>query len=222
MTHIAPKLLKACFEGFVKTAPEAKAEAQIVETAVAALLVNKKPFLENSEAFIKIMEAHETFDRIHGIIYDIFCVNYLEINDFDDDYWESEEWEAIEELTFDNGTELFNVITYLKECLETDVEPEMDDFLEEYLLIEDEDFQEEVEIYESLIKHREVEALSYEKIAKIAQELDDDDPIWYIFYPVMCFFYEQAFDVNNAEYEKHNFEGPEYTAIMNVMRAATK
>jgi len=64
----------------------------------------------------------------------------------EEDYLDSPEWEDIEEETLDRGTELLNLLLYLNECEEEDIVPELDDYLKEFLLVYEDEFQDEYTI----------------------------------------------------------------------------
>src|SRR5690606_1812476 len=114
-----------------------------------------------------------------------------DVEKLEGDYLESEEWEAIENQTIDRGTELLNVLLYLRECADEQIEPQLDDYLKEFLLVDEDEFQDEHRIYESVIAHQVLVDSSYEEIAKIAQKISSDQELAELFYPIMGFFYEQ-------------------------------
>jgi len=108
----------------------------------------------------------------------------------EEDYLDSPEWEQIEEDTLDRGTELLNVLLYLNECKDEDIEPELEDFLKEFLLVEEDEFQDEHRIYEDIIANQILMESSIEDIAKTAANIDEESELKELFYPIMCFFYD--------------------------------
>jgi hypothetical protein len=106
----------------------------------------------------------------------------------EDDYLESPEWEDIEEQTLDRGTELLNLLLYLNECADEGIEPELSDYLQEFLLVDDDEFQDEYQIYEPVIANQILMESDVSEIRKVAESLADDAEIKDIFYPMMCFF----------------------------------
>src|SRR5690606_41557779 len=84
----------------------------------------------------------------------MLIINFIaeDVQKLEEDYLESEEWEQIEEDTLDRGTELLNVFLYLKECADDEIEADLDDYLKEFLLVEEDEFQDEHRIYEKVIE----------------------------------------------------------------------
>src|SRR5206468_915380 len=97
-------------------------------------------------------------------------------------------WEEIEEQTLDRGTELLNVLLYLNECEDEHLEPELDDYLKEFLLVDEDEFQDEYRIYEPVIANQILMESPVEEINKVASSLPDDSELKELFYPMMCFF----------------------------------
>jgi hypothetical protein len=73
----------------------------------------------------------------------------------------------MEDQYADRGSELLEVLTYIDECKEIEVMPDIEDFIYEYLLSENDPDQETMRLYEPLIRHRE---LSVEIIENIIEE----------------------------------------------------
>lgn len=105
-----------------------------------------------------------------------------------ENYFDAPEWMALEEQTLDRGTELLNVLVYLRDCVLHEVQPSMRDFLNEFLLVEEDDFQDEFYIYEPFIRNQELaEEGSVEEIAALGAEMDEPE-MQELFAPVMWFF----------------------------------
>lgn len=152
----------------------------------------KADFLTKLEAFDDLFERQSIFAHQQEILFDLLLINFFseEAAGFGDDYLESSEWEAIEDDTVDRGTELLNIILYLRECQENEIEPSLEDFLKEFLLVEEAEFQDEHEVYEEVIAGQMLMEGSYEDIARAAAKIRDDAEIKDIFYPLMSFFYD--------------------------------
>ena len=91
----------------------------------------------------------------------------------------------------DLGSELLNILLYLRECADDEVEPSLDDFLKEFLLVEEDEFQDEYRIYEEVIANQILVDSSYSEISKVANSLAPDDELVDLFYPLVSFFNEQ-------------------------------
>ena len=122
--------------------------------------------------------------------FDLLLINFFseDVKKLEDDYLETKEWEKIEEQTLDRGTELLNLLLYLNECEDENIDPELDDYLKEFLLVDEDEFQDEYRIYEPVIANQILIESPAAEIAKVADTLDDDSEIKDLFYPMICFF----------------------------------
>jgi len=111
-----------------------------------------------------------------------------DVKKLEDDYLETKEWESIEEETIDRGTELLNLLLYLNECSDEDIEPDLEDYLKEFLLVDEDEFQDEHRIYEPVIENQILLESPVAEIGRMAKKLLDDSELKEIFYPMMCFF----------------------------------
>lgn len=151
-----------------------------------------KPYLEKVEYLDRVFDDFIHFDDLREIFFDLLLINFFTVDaeKLEADYLESPEWERIEDQTIDRGTELLNVLLYLRECKDEKISPELDDFLKEFLLVEEDEFQDEYRIYEPFIENQILVDSDFEGIATVAGKLDPDQEVADLFYPVMCFFSE--------------------------------
>lgn len=184
------KTLEAALEQFSKinqtdAAPLAAQMVQVFDL--------DKPFLEKVEALDEVFDTHPAFEALREVFFDLLLINFFteDVKKLEEDYLESEEWEDIEEETLDRGTELLNVLLYVKECEDEDLEPELGDFLKEFLLVDEDEFQDEHRIYEDVIANQILVDSSLEEVARVAHNLPEFSEFKELFYPVMCFFREQ-------------------------------
>jgi hypothetical protein len=138
----------------------------------------------------KAFDDQPSFEALREVMFDLLLINFFtdDVNKLEEDYLDSPEWEAIEEETLDRGTELLNVLLYLKECQDEDIEPELSDFLKEFLLVDEDEFQDEHRIYEEVIANQILMESSVNEIAKVAEKIKEDTELKDLFYPMMCFF----------------------------------
>ncbi len=179
-----------------------------------------KPYLEKVALLDVVFDDHPETEALREVFFDLLLVNFFteDVQKLEEDYLESSEWEAIEEETLDRGTELLNLLLYLRECEDEDIEPELEDYLNEFLLVNDDEFQDEHRIYEDIISNQILVESSYEEIARVAGKLDESSEIGELFYPVMSFFYEQNPSAQQEEeYAKHSrdedFDVPVYAVL---------
>ena len=139
---------------------------------------------------MKIFDDYPQMEALREVFFDLLLMNFFsaDVIKLEEDYLDSPEWEQIEEDTLDRGTELLNVLLYLNECKDEDIEPELEDFLKEFLLVEEDEFQDEHRIYEPIIANQILMESPVEEISSVAKSLPEDSELAELFYPMMCFF----------------------------------
>ncbi|MCY1530595.1 hypothetical protein D9M68_657880 [compost metagenome] len=143
-----------------------------------------------------------------------------DVNKLEDDYLESREWANIEEETLERGTELLNLLLYINECHDEEIKPGLEDFLKEFLLVEEDEFQDEFHIYEDLISNQQLAESSVEDICSNANMLELSEEMEELFVPFMTFFLQpNANDAVQDELIKfsnnRSFDVAVYTLIAN-------
>ncbi len=73
-----------------------------------------------------------------------------------------------------------------------DIEPELEDYLKEFLLVDEDEFQDEYRIYEPVIENQILMESSIAEVGRVAKALPEEAEIKEIFYPMMCFFHDAA------------------------------
>lgn len=123
-------------------------------------------FLQKVEEFDGAFDEHPAFEELREVFFDLLMINFFasDVKKLEEDYLDSEEWADIEEETIDRGTELLNLLLYINECHDEKITPELDDFLKEFLLVEEDEFQDEFHIYEDLISNQQLVESSVEDI----------------------------------------------------------
>ena len=179
--------LDAALQQFGKLA---KQDAKPLIKDLLAVFSSDKVYLEKVADLDNTLDNYPAFEALREVLFDLLLINFFsdDVNKLEEDYLDSPEWEAIEEQTLDRGTELLNVLLYLKECQDEDIEPELSDFLKEFLLVDEDEFQDEHRIYEEVIANQILMESSLEEVAKVAQKIPHDSEIKELFYPLMCFF----------------------------------
>ena len=183
----------------VESAIEAALEAfSKYSTFVATPFIDvfKEAFASDDDFLMKIDLLDEVFDdypkleELREVFFDLLMINFFsaDVKKLEEDYLDSTEWEEIEEETLDRGTELLNVLLYLNECEDEDIEPELDDYLKEFLLVDEDEFQDEYNIYEPVIANQILIDGPVEEINTAAEGLSEDSELKELFYPLMCFF----------------------------------
>ncbi|HXI00554.1 MAG TPA: hypothetical protein VNI52_09805 [Sphingobacteriaceae bacterium] len=162
-------------------------------SSLEAVFNSGETFIEKVSALDKVFDENEALNPLREVYFDLLLINFFteDVKKLEEDYLDSPEWEEIEEGTLERGTELLNVLLYLRECDDEDIEPELEDYLKEFLLVEEDEFQDEHRIYEDVIANQILTDSSYEEIARTAQKLDKESELKELFYPLMSFFHEQ-------------------------------
>ena len=168
---------------------EKLASEELLSALIAAFSADK-PFLEKVDLLDEAFDNFPRFEELREYAFDLLMINFFseDVQKLEEDYLESEEWEAIEESTIDRGSELLNILLYLQECEDAEVEPTLDDFLKEFLLVEEDEFQDEYRIYEPLLSNQILIDSDAAEIAKVASSISEEEEIADLFYGIMGFF----------------------------------
>ena len=189
MDNRVKKALSASINKYVEVAAikEEGFENQLIEAFQLEL-----NFLDKVNAFDEVFDSHPKFEELRETFFDLLMVNFFssDVQKLEEDYLEGEEWAKIEEETIDRGTELLNLLLYIKECKDEDIDPELGDFLKEFLLVEDDEFQDEFEIYEELISNQQLAESGIEELCKTAPTLSVSEEMEELFVPFMAFFFD--------------------------------
>jgi hypothetical protein len=147
-------------------------------------------FLTKVDEMDEVFDSNPSIEVLREIFFDMLMINFFsaDVKKLEEDYLETPEWEAIEEETLDRGTEMLNLLLYLNECEDEDIEPSLEDYLKEFLLVDEDEFQDEYRIYEPVIENQILLESPVAEISKVAQTLPEDSELYELFYPMMCFF----------------------------------
>ena len=149
-----------------------------------------KAYLEKVASLDAAFDDHALFEPLRELFFDLLLINFFneDVRKLEEDYLDSPEWEKIEEKTIDRGTELLNLLLYLQECQDEAIEPELTDFLREFLLVDEDEFQDEHRIYEEVIANQILVESSLKEVARVSSTLPEDSELKELFYPMIGFF----------------------------------
>ncbi len=152
---------------------------------------------EKTEWLSKLCNNYEFLSPLKEVLFDLIMINHLSsLNpDTQEDYLESKAWDDILDNTADFGSEALNIFLYLQEAKDTEAIPSLDDFLEEYLFVFDEDNQEEFEVYEPLVANSDLIEEALGSIITDGTPLFENTDLEGIAIPMLCFFK----DIDNKE-----------------------
>ena len=167
-----------------------KQEYKSFSKALTAVFNLEKPYLNKVDALDSVFDDQPVFEPLRELFFDLLLINFLneDIRKLEEDYLDSPEWEKIEESTIDRGTELLNLLLYLQECRDEAIEPELGDFLREFLLVHEDEFQDEHRIYEEVIANQILVESDLKELARVTNEIPDDSELKELFYPMIGFF----------------------------------
>lgn len=155
-----------------------------------AVFSTDKSFMDKVDDLDALFNDEPGAEALREVYFDLLMINFFSADavKLEEDYLDSKEWEDIEEDTLDRGTEMLNLLLYLNECADEDIAPELEDYLKEFLLVDDDEFQDEYYIYEPVIENQILIESPLSEIARMAQKLPTDAELKELFYPMMAFF----------------------------------
>jgi len=158
------------------------------------VFASEDDFLSKVDSLDEVFDDYPQMEALREVFFDLLMINFFsaDVKKLEDDYLDSKEWEEIEEDTLDRGSELLNLLLYLNECEDEDIEPGLEDYLKEFLLVDEDEFQDEYRIYEPVIENQVLMESPVAEIKRVAGSLPEDSEIKEIFYPMMCFFQNTA------------------------------
>jgi hypothetical protein len=165
----------------------------------ADVFASDEDFLSKVDELDAVFDENSEVEELREIFFDLLMINFFsaDVKKLEEDYLDTPEWESIEEETLDRGTELLNLLLYLNECEDEDIEPELEDYLKEFLLVDEDEFQDEYRIYEPVIANQILIESPVSEISKVAATLPEDSELKELFYPMLCFF--QNIDPSDEE-----------------------
>lgn len=187
---IDPNVDSALKHTFRAYATQAGSSDEAVVEKLHAVFVSEAGFMEKVEELDGVFDDNTAFEELREYAFDLLMLNFFaeDVQKLEEDYLDSEEWEQIEEETLDRGSELLNLLLYLRECEDAEVTPSLDDYLKEFLLVDEDEFQDEHAIYEQVIANQILIDSPYSEVAKVARGLSPDDELKELFYPMISFF----------------------------------
>ncbi len=187
---IDPKVKAAVEAALAAFSKYSDFNAEPFTDAFNEVFASEEDFLSKVDQLDEVFDDYPQLETLREIFFDLLMINFFsaDIKKLEEDYLDSPEWEDIEEETLDRGTELLNMLLYLNECADEDIQPELDDYLKEFLLVDEDEFQDEYRIYEPIIANQILIESPVSEISAVAQALPEDSELKELFYPFMCFF----------------------------------
>jgi len=183
-----------------------------LEDALVAVFSKDLGFLEKVEEFDAAFDEYPAFEELREVFFDLLMINFFanDIKKLEEDYLETDEWANIEEETIDRGTELLNLLLYINECHDEKIKPELNDFLKEFLLVEEDEFQDEFHIYEDLISNQQLVESSIEDICSHAGMIEIGEEMEELFVSFMVFFHQPRISEASVKELEENSANPAF------------
>ncbi|MBE9582924.1 hypothetical protein IM792_00545 [Mucilaginibacter sp. JRF] len=187
---IAPKVQSAIDAALKAFKQHGGFDATTLSGEFATVFSSDKDFLGKVELLDGVFDDNAQLEPLREVFFDLLLINFFsaDVKKLEEDYLDSPEWAKIEDETLDRGTELLNVLLYLNECADEDIEPGLEDYLKEFLLVDEDEFQDEHRIYEPIIANQILVEAPFDEIKKVAEKLPADSELKELFYPVLAFF----------------------------------
>jgi hypothetical protein len=177
-------------------------------------------FMTKVDTLDAVFDEHPKLEELREAFFDLLMINFFseDVKKLEDDYLETPEWEEIEEKTLDRGTELLNLLLYLNECEDENIDPELEDYLKEFLLVDEDEFQDEYRIYEPVIAHQVLIESPASEVNKVAQTVDVESEVKELFYPMICFFQNpEASESDKANIADNAVNKPFDMAVLEIL-----
>lgn len=219
MNNIVKKTLTASLAKFGEVNKAATVE---LTHKLVAVFETDTDFMSKVSQFDTVFDEYPKFEELREVFFDLLMINFFtsDVNKLEEDYLELKEWEAIEDETIDRGTELLNLLLYINECHDEQIKPELEDFLKEFLLVDEDEFQDEFHIYEDLISNQQLAETSIQEICENAKILNLAEEMQELFVPFMVFFLQPiATEQAYKDFERYSnnkaFDASVYSLITN-------
>lgn len=213
--------VKVALDAVIRVYAESEQTAtDVISPGLTQVFISDKAFIDKVEEMDRVFDEQPQFEELREYVFDLLLINFFaaDVDKLEADYLESAEWEAIEEQTLDRGSELLNILLYLRECADDEVEPSLSDFLKEFLLVEEDEFQDEYRIYEKVIANQILIESNYQEIARVAKTYEQEEELAELFYPVVSFFNDASPDQQQlADYTAHTLNKSLDLALLQLM-----
>ena len=183
--------LKSLFKGFAEGRESVSAsKADNVAQQVIDLINGIDKFPEMNQQLSKLLENETDFADLYPYVFDLLMLSFIAGSNekVDPEYFESKEWEEIEESTSSLGSEILNLYIYMAEAYQHGIELDFEDYLHEFLIAEDELYQDDFPIYEDLLDNEDLIHEDIESLVAHAQSMEEDDELKQVLVPMIAFF----------------------------------
>jgi hypothetical protein len=158
-----------------------------------------RDFLTRVHDLDELVKKTAAYEPLSEVLFDLLMVQFLASEPHREEFFDTQEWQHIEDASLDRGTEMLNLLLYISEANETETEITLEDFLNEFLLVDTDEFQDEYGIYEPLIVHHDLLEMELADIRDLKSTLKDEAPLKELIVPFVLFFQQPSADAADAE-----------------------
>lgn len=193
MNQIIPPInnaVHAMIHGYVEGSEGLPKEegGQLLERIVT-LLGRSGDFKSKLADLEKSLDEYPAFEPLYHYLFDLLMLSFIasDAAQLDENYLDSEEWTKIEDETSDRGSELLNLYIYLSEAHAQEIPVDLNDYLTEFLLADDDLYQDDFEVYEEIISNEDIADASISEILQLGEKVKTEE-LTEIYVPLLAFF----------------------------------
>lgn len=193
MNQIIPPInnaVQAMIRGFVEGSEGMPLkEGNALLERVSTLLSRSGDFKSKLADLDKSLDEHPAFEPLYHYLFDLLMLSFIasDAAQLDENYLDSEEWMKIEDETSDRGSELLNLYIYLSEAIAEEIPVDLNDYLTEFLLADDDLYQDDFEVYEEIISNEDIADASISEILLLGENIKTEE-LSEIYVPLLAFF----------------------------------
>lgn len=168
----------------------AQEEWQVRTNTLVQLMASAKDLSNSLKKLDALCASDPLLLPYKEYFFDLLYISWLSWQESqgNDDWMDSPEWQRLEEKLAERGTEMLTMLMYLQEVVDSDLKANLDDFLEQFLIDEEMDFQEDLEVYEEVLTNRAWLDLTFTEMVKKTESIEAETAIPELFTPLFCFF----------------------------------
>ena len=209
--------IPAAFQSFAAQVQLTNEEIQGIQ-GVFSMETGKE--LEAQALLQKWLVNHPNCLPYGSYLFDLLLTEFIfKGSQISEEFFETEEWEAIEDSFAEEGSELLNLLLYLAEAVDTDSEISLDDYLDDFLLVDEDEFQDEHEIYREVILLRNQIDSAFPPMMEVLMKKKDVSPLGSMFIPLfVLFYYPEELEFASAQLAKYADSLEEEQAVFAMIR----
>ena len=190
--------IPAAFQSFAAQVQLTNEEIQGIQ-GVFSMETGKE--LEAQNLLQKWLVNHPNCLPYGSYLFDLLLTEFIfKGSQISEEFFETEEWEAIE-------------------AVDTESEISLDDYLDDFLLVDEDEFQDEHEIYREVILLRNQIDSAFPPMMEVLMKKKDESPLGSMFIPLfVLFYYPEELEFATAQLAKYADSLEEEQAVFAMIR----